>query len=95
LEDDFRERRKGGKTSPEKLAALEEKWKVVDREARETLAKAVTIEDAAYDLKAVNPNRVTKEDKRTPAQLLEFIAAKGLEADATLSKLRTLIAEVK
>ena len=51
----------------------------------------MTIEDAAYDLKAVNPNRVTKEDKRTPAQLLDFIAAKGLEADATLSKLRTLI----
>jgi type I restriction enzyme M protein len=91
LEDDFRERRKEKKLSAEKLAVLEEKWKAIDREARETLAKAVTIEDAAYDLKAVNPNRVTKEDKRTPAQLLDFIAAKGLEADATLSKLRTLI----
>jgi type I restriction enzyme M protein len=95
LEDDFRERRKEKKSSPEKLAALEEKWKAVDREAREILAKAVTIEDAAYDLKAVNPNRVTKEDKRTPDQLLEFIAAKGLAADAALQSLRGLITEAK
>jgi len=90
LEDAFREGRKEKKLNPEKLAALEEKWKAVDREARETLAKAETIENAAYDLKAVNPNRVTKEDKRTPAQLLEFIAAKGQEADAALKALLAL-----
>jgi type I restriction enzyme M protein len=90
LEDAFREGRKEKKLNPDKLAALEEKWKAVDREARETLAKAETIENAAYDLKAVNPNRVTKEDKRTPAQLLGFIAAKGQEADAALKALLTL-----
>ena len=95
LEDVFREGRKEKKLNSEKLAVLEEKWKAVDREARETLAKAETIENAAYDLKAVNPNRVTKEDKRTPDQLLEFIAAKGLEADVALKSLRGLIAEAK
>jgi type I restriction enzyme M protein len=93
LEDDFRESRKVKKISEEKLAALEEKWKTVDREAREALAKAETIENAAFDLKAVNPNRVTKEDKRTPTQLLEYINAKGQEADEALNKLRELVAK--
>jgi type I restriction enzyme M protein len=93
LEDDFREKRKTKKISEEKLAALEEKLKAVDREAREALAKAETIENAAFDLKAVNPNRVTKEDKRTPSQLLEFINAKGQEAEKALKKLRELIVE--
>ncbi len=90
LADDFRDQRKAKKLSEEKLAALEEKWKTVDREAREALAKAETIENAAFDLKAVNPNRVTKEDKRTPIQLLDFITAKGHEADAALNSLRIL-----
>ena len=92
LEDAFRDGRKEKKLNPEKLAALEDKWKAVDREARESLAKAETIENAAYDLKAVNPNRVTKEDKRTPVQLLDFIAVKGQEADAALQSLRVLTA---
>ena len=78
--------------SPDKLEALEEKWKSVEREARESLAKAETIENAAYDLKAVNPNRVTKEDKRTPVQLLSAIAERGQEADKALAKLRELVA---
>lgn len=93
LENEFRERRKEGKLSPEKLAALEERWKSVEREARESLAKAETIENAAYDLKAVNPNRVTKEDKRTPVQLLSAIAERGQEADKALAKLRDLVVE--
>jgi type I restriction enzyme M protein len=93
LEDDFREQRKAKELSPEKLNVLEEKWKTVDREAREALVKAETIENAAFDLKAVNPNRVTKEDKRTPAELLEFISAKGKEADKALTRLRELVAE--
>jgi type I restriction enzyme M protein len=92
LEDEFREQRKAKKLSDEKLAALEEKWKAVDRESRESLAKAETIENAAFDLKAVNPNRVTIEDKRTPVQLLDFIAAKGKEADNALKSLRALTA---
>ena len=95
LEDDLRGKRKAKKLAQSKLDELEEKWKAVEREARESLAKGDSIENAAYDLKAVNPNRVTVEDKRTPAQLLEFIAAKGLEADAALSKLHTLIDEAK
>jgi type I restriction enzyme M protein len=62
-----------------------------EREARESLARGDSIENAAYDLKAVNPNRVSKEDKRTPDQLLEFIDARGRDADAALKSLRELL----
>lgn len=92
LEDDWREKRKAKKTDEAKLAALEDKWKAVEREGREALAKGEAIEDAAYDLKAVNPNRVSDEDTRTPTQLLDFIGEKGLEADAALGRLRQLVA---
>ena len=61
------------------------------REAREALGKADAIENAAYDLKAVNPNRVTVEDKRTPAELLAVIATRGREADAALAQLSGLL----
>lgn len=91
MESDFREQRKAKKLTEEKLAALEEKWKAVKRDTREALAKAETIENAAFDLKAVNPNRLTREDKRTPIQLLDSITAKGLEADAALQALRQLV----
>ena len=55
---------------------------------KDLLAKATAIEDAAYDLKAVTPNRKSEEDTRTPAELLDFIAAKGQDADAALARLR-------
>jgi hypothetical protein len=57
------------------------------------LAKGEAIEDAVYDLKAVNPNRATDEDTRTPAELLDFIADKGREADAALARLGNLVAQ--
>ncbi len=62
------------------------------REAREASAKAEAIENAVYDLKAVNPNRTNHEDRRTPEELLALIAEKGREADAALERLRQLIA---
>jgi len=93
LEDQLREQRKAKKLPASKLADLEEHWKSVDREARESAAKGDDIENAAYDLKAVNPNRVTQEDKRTPTQLLDFITARGQEADAALNSLRGLIVQ--
>jgi type I restriction enzyme M protein len=87
-EQAWRAARKGDET---KLAELEATWRAMEREARETLAQADAIEDATYDLKAVNPNRATEEDTRSPAELLDFIETKGREADAALGKLRELI----
>ena len=63
----------------------------ISKSARENRAKAEDIESAIYDLKAVNPNRKTDEDRRTPSELLDFIDQKGREADAALARLRALI----
>ncbi len=64
-----------------------------EKEARENAAKAQEIEDAVYDLKAVNPNRKSEEDTRTPEELLDIIATKGQEADTALNRLRQMISE--
>jgi type I restriction enzyme M protein len=91
LEDEWRERRKAKVVNDSNLAAQEEKRKAVEREAREALAKGEAIEDAVYDLKAVNPNRASEQDTRTPTQLLDFITDKGRDADAALGRLRKLV----
>jgi type I restriction enzyme M protein len=63
-------------------------------EARDAAAKAEAIENAVYDLKAVNPNRKTQVDDRAPTELLDLIEAKGSEVSAALARLRGLIAKV-
>ena len=47
------------------------------------------IEAKSFDLKAVNHNKVTTEDSRTPDELLDIIEAKGQEVSAVLEKLRS------
>ncbi|MBN2124969.1 MAG: hypothetical protein JW821_11790 [Deltaproteobacteria bacterium] len=59
------------------------------KEARALAAKAKEIEDAVYDLKAVNPNRKPVVDTRTPEELLDIIEAKGKEIAEALAALRT------
>jgi type I restriction-modification system DNA methylase subunit len=60
------------------------------KEAREATNKADGIESAVYDLKAVNPNRKTDGDRRTPAELLDLIEAKGRDVAEALAALRNL-----
>ncbi len=48
-----------------------------ERMIRKIEAKAQTLEDAAFDLKAVNPRAKAEEDTRTPAELLDFIATRS------------------
>ncbi|PZS05501.1 MAG: N-6 DNA methylase [Candidatus Chloroheliales bacterium] len=50
------------------------------------------IEAKNYDLKAVNPNASRDQDTRTPAELLDIIAAKGEEVAEALSRLRGITA---
>ena len=64
-----------------------------ERMSEANLEEVMAIENAVYDLKAVNPNRVNTEDLRTPLELLAAIAEKGREADAALDCLRRLIEE--
>ncbi len=49
------------------------------------------IEARAYDLKAVNPNRVVEVDTRTPRELIASIEAKNREIDAALANLKQLL----
>ena len=95
LEGEFLAKRKAKKIAPNELRQCEDGWKAKLREARDAEAKAVSIENAVYDLKAVNPHRVTVEDRRTPAELLGVIDAKGRDADAALAQLRGLIARTE
>jgi type I restriction enzyme M protein len=60
------------------------------KDAREAANKAEAIESAVYDLKAVNPNRKDDVDRRTPAELLDIIDAKGREVAAAVAALRAL-----
>jgi type I restriction enzyme M protein len=60
------------------------------KQAREETRKADDIENAVYDLKAVNPHRKSEVDRRTPAELLDLVEAKGVEIAEALKKLRAL-----
>ncbi|CAN5385081.1 N-6 DNA methylase [soil metagenome] len=73
------------------IAELTAKVTELDASARESKAKAETIENAIYDLKAVNPNAKDTTDKRTPIELLAFIDEKSLEVESALAKLRSLL----
>ncbi len=79
-----------GEGNANKVATLNEQIVKLGREARDLRNKARAIEDAVYDLKAVNPNAVVEEDTRTPEELLEIIEMKGLEVAEALANLRGL-----
>lgn len=92
LEDEIKEAKKA-KAKEAKIKTLEDRWRAALTEAREARDKADAIENAAFDLKAVNPNRPDTTDKRTPAELMAFIDAKGKDADAALARRAVLMAE--
>lgn len=64
--DRVKELKKAKPTNSKALAEAMQKVAELAKEAREQAAKAEEIENAVYDLKAVNPNAKTDEDKRTP-----------------------------
>ncbi|MFH1910926.1 MAG: hypothetical protein ABIK91_02695 [Pseudomonadota bacterium] len=66
----------------------EAKVKELTHESKDLAGKAKEIEDAVYDLKAVNPNKKPNVDTRTPEELMDIIEAKGREVAATLATLR-------
>lgn len=75
-------------TAQAKIAELSITASTLETEARELTSKAQAIEDAVYDLKAVNPNAKSVEDTRTPEELLAVIEAKGREVQEALAVLR-------
>ncbi|MCZ7645978.1 MAG: N-6 DNA methylase [Planctomycetota bacterium] len=75
------------------IAQTKEKLKALAKEAREAANKAEAIENAVYDLKAVNPNRKAVVDTRTPAELLDLIDSKGKEVAAAVAVLRGMTSQ--
>jgi len=82
--------KKAKQTKTDAYTTLETQEKELRREARELMNKAQAIDDAVYDLKAVNPNSVVEEDTRTPEELLDIIEQKGKEIAEALATLRNL-----
>jgi len=79
------------KARPRDNQAIEEaeaKVKELTRDSRDLAAKAKEIEDAVYDLKAVNPHKKPNVDTRTPEELMNLIEAKGKEVADALAALR-------
>jgi type I restriction enzyme M protein len=70
------------------VAAAEKQVRVLTRKMREAAARAKEIEDAAFDLKAVNPHKKPVVDIRTPEELLDLIEAKGREIAEVIALLR-------
>jgi type I restriction enzyme M protein len=71
--------------------ALQPEIEAAEKLARDATTKAEAIEDAVYDLKAVNPREKKVDDTRTPVELLVAIAEKGREVEAALERLRSLL----
>ena len=70
------------------IAEVEAKVKALKAEARALANDAKRIEDAVYDLKAVNPHKKPVVDTRTPEELMEIIETKGQEVAEALAVLR-------
>ena len=70
------------------IAEVEAEAKSLTREAKDLASKAKAIEDAVYDLKAVNPNKKPVIDTRMPGELLDIIEASGRDMAKSLAALR-------
>jgi len=81
---------KKAKAKPQKQDEVKQLIKNCEREIRDIDSKAQSIEDNAFDLKAVNPNAKPDEDTRTPTELIEIIKSKGQEVGVLLKKLEAL-----
>jgi len=75
------------------IAAAELRAAQLLKESRDEASRADAIENAVYDLKAVNPNRKSEADTRTPAELIDLIESRGVEVARALASLRALMNE--
>jgi type I restriction enzyme M protein len=84
---------KVGKKTPLTLERFNEFFRLLpdraDSERSWTISRA-EINAKNYDLKAVNPNRKSDADTRTPEELLDLIENKGREVAEALASLRVM-----
>jgi type I restriction enzyme M protein len=78
---------KNGNADVERITQLEADARKLEADVRELTSKADAIENAVYDLKAVNPNAKDDGDARKPEELIALIRAKGKEVDEALAVL--------
>ncbi|HEY4688589.1 MAG TPA: N-6 DNA methylase [Anaerolineae bacterium] len=88
LRQQIKELEKADSRDDDKIATLKTEATTLEAEARDLNAKAQAIEEAVYDLKAVNPHARNDEDTRTPEDLIAIIEAKGREAAEALALLK-------
>jgi type I restriction enzyme M protein len=84
-------RLKKAKADEAAIAALNAQIREKDKEARALEAQAALVDEAVFDLKAVNPNAVITLDKRTPAEIIQSIQDKGRVVSEALARLSALI----
>lgn len=77
--------------SKEKIEKCDLKIKETEKAARDAQSKADEIDAAVFDLKAVNPNVVTRLDLRSPDEIIENIEAQGMIVANALSTLKLLL----
>ena len=85
-------RLKKEKADKEALSALIEQIREKEMAARELETRAANIDAAVFDLKAVNPNAVTRVDERTPQEIIGSIEQQGRIVSAALARLTALLA---
>ena len=85
-------RLKKEKADKEALSALIEQIREKEMAARELQTRAANIDAAVFDLKAVNPNCVTRVDKRTPQEIMGSIEQQGRFVSAALARLTAILA---
>ena len=84
------------KRRPLTLAHFDEFFQLLPERADSERSWSVSIADIRarnYDLKAVNPHRAAPADTRTPEELIATIEEKGLELNAALADLKTLLGQ--
>jgi len=83
---------KRDKASETKIEACATQIGEKEKAARDLETQAAAIDAAVFDLKAVNPNAITKVDERTPQQIIQNIEAQGRIVADALARLNTLLA---
>ena len=79
---------RGDERDQETIKETQAAINTLKKEASDLKRKAVATENAAYDLKAANPNKQPEIDTRTPEELLDIIETKGREINEALKPLR-------
>jgi len=86
-------RLKKEKADSEELNALDGRIREKEKAAKDLETKASGIDAAVFDLKAVNPNAVTKMDERPVQEIIDNIKQQGHIVAESLARLTALLAE--